>query len=156
MKRIHSQQTNRRLIVINYAALLLMNICFYLVTEYTAGNRIFDIIGLSAVIVIVITFVPVHLRTGFWRQVHAGAELLDERQLQVTHRSVAIAYAWFTVICLAIMLTNALLAHFISGMRFIITVPLVGSLIYLAHTLPSSILAWTESVEPETNGSRIV
>ncbi|HPQ40149.1 MAG TPA: hypothetical protein PLV45_07215 [bacterium] len=156
MKRVFSQHTNRRLVIINYTALLLMNVCFYLVTEYSIDHHVFDVIGLGSIIITIITFVPVHIRTGFWKQVHSDAESLDERQLQVTHQSVAQSYAWFTVICLIIILADALMARFTSGFRFIITVPLGGSLIYLAHSLPSSILAWTETIEsipdsPETS-----
>ena len=134
--------------VVNYLCLLIMNMCFYWVVEQSDASHVVDAVGLAALGVVVVTFIRVHARTGLWKLTHAKAETLDERQLQMTHQALGRSYAWFTVICLVIMLTHAAVYRLVPGLNFIITMPLVGSLIYLAHTLPGAILAWTETEVP--------
>jgi len=130
---------------INYLCLLVMNICFYFVTGNSNQHYIFDIIGISAFAGVVVTFYYVYIRTGLWKLVHSRTDDLDERELQITHEALAISYAWFTVICLVIMFIHAVLFRFLPDVNFIITVPLVVSLIYLAHTLPAAFLVWNKN-----------
>ena len=142
-------KANRRTwVVVNYLCLLIMNVCFYFVFERPDMTHIVDVIGLAAIVVVVISFFRVHTKTGLWKLTHAKTDTLDERQMQITHAALSSSYGWFAVICLVIMLVHAVLYRLIPGLNFVITVPLVGSLIYLAHTLPGSILAWTEAEVP--------
>jgi hypothetical protein len=125
-----------------------MNLCFYIVFHKRDITHAVDVIGLGSLFIVVVSFYQVHRRTGLWQLTHSRTDLLDERQVQITHTALSQSYAWFTVICLVIMLVHAVLYRLVPGINFVITVPLVGSLIYLAHTLPGSILAWTENEVP--------
>ncbi|MEE8405004.1 MAG: hypothetical protein V3S17_06405, partial [candidate division Zixibacteria bacterium] len=57
-----------------------------------------------------------------------------------TLESIKLSYTVFAIVCLVIIMSISLIAGKHDSMIMLITV----SLIYLAHTLPSSILAWTE------------
>jgi peptidoglycan/LPS O-acetylase OafA/YrhL len=143
------EKTRRRIrVVLNYLFLLIMNVCFYLVSEKVDMTHMVDAVGIGALVLVAITFRRLHKKTGLWKLTHAKTDQLDERQVQITHRALSQSYGWFTVICLVIMLVHAVLYRLVPGLNFVITVPLVGSLIYLAHTLPGSILAWTETEVP--------
>jgi hypothetical protein len=132
----------------NYSLLLIMNLCFYMVIEERDTTHWVDAVGIASLLAVAITFVRLHGRSGLWRLTHAKTDTLDERQVQVTHLALRHAYGWFTVICLAIMLVHAVLYRLVPGLDLVITVPLAVSLIYLAHTLPGSVLAWTEMEVP--------
>ena len=140
--------SRRAWMVVNYLCLLIMNVCFYFVAQYKDMTHAVDAVGLLALVVVVITFRQVHWKTGLWRLTHAKTDTLDERQVQITHVALGRSYAWFSVICLAIMLFHAAVYRLVPGVNFVITIPLAGSLIYLAHTLPGAGLAWTEAEVP--------
>ena len=134
--------------MVNYLCLVIMNVCFYFVWIYRDITHAVDAAGIGALIVVVITFILVHWRTGLWQLTHSKSDALDERQLEITHNALKQSYSWFAVICLAIMLTHAVVYRLAPGLDFALSVPLVVSLIYLAHTLPGSVLAWTETEMP--------
>lgn len=138
----------RSLVTANYLCLIIMNVCFYFVYQHKDASHLVDAAGILALILVVATFIPLHMKSGLWKLTHAGADMLDERELQVTHDALSRAYGWFTVICLAIMMAHAVLFSLVPALDFVITMPLVASLIYFAHTLPGSILAWTERGVP--------
>jgi hypothetical protein len=97
-----------------------------------------------AVILVITTFVPVHVRTGLWRLAHARVDKLDEREIQQTLRSLRHAYVIFSIIALLIILSLVFVD--LGGRTEQLIVFWV--LLYLAHTLPSSILAWTSPRVP--------
>jgi len=138
----------RTLVAVNYAALLLMNIAFYLVTIGKNVSHIIDVVGIACLLTVGITFRTVHLKTGIWKLTHSKSSALDERELSLTHRALSESYAWFTIICLGIMLAQSFASRLSICPAFTLTIPLVVSLIYLAHTLPGSIISWTESDAP--------
>ncbi len=144
-----SKTTRKTLVIVNYVFLVIMNGCFYLVSGNSDMTHLVDAVGLTALILVLVTFLPLHWKTGFWKLTHARTAALDERELQLTHTALRHAYAWFTVTCLVIVLAHAVLFRLVGDTSFVITVPLAGSLIYLAHTLPGSVLAWTEPMTPE-------
>jgi len=142
--------TGRRVqVTVNYAALLLMNIAFYFVYKGRNASHIYDVIGLISIVVVGVTFRSVHWKTGIWKLTHARSKELDERELSLTHWALSQSYAWFTVICLVIMLAFALSSRMNICPQYTISIPLVGSLIYLAHTLPGSMIAWKGEMLPE-------
>jgi ABC-type Fe3+ transport system permease subunit len=125
--------------VINYAALVMFLLLF------SAGERsgwTGLVIGatLVSLALALISFVIVHIKTRLWKLVHTKEDRLDERQIQVTHYSLRYAYGIFSVISLAVLLVLALLA----GRSDSVLIMVFACLLYLAHTLPSAILAWTE------------
>jgi hypothetical protein len=138
----------RAWMLVNYLCLFIMNVCFYFVAQNEDMTHAVDALGILAFVGVVFTFRKVHWKTGLWKLTHAKTETLDERQVQVTHIALGRSYAWFSVICLAIILFHAIVYRLLPGVNFIITIPLAGSLIYLAHTLPGSVLAWTEAEVP--------
>jgi len=143
MEREMSTRRRRIGVAINYLSILLILVFFYL-GKY-AGWSIPLIIGeMAAVAIAVATFVVFHLRTRLWKLVHASILELDERELQVTDKSLRYAYSIFSITCLLIL---AYCFYYLtesgdSAMGALV----LFSLIYLAHTLPSSIIAWMEKV----------
>jgi len=134
--------TKRRVgVVINYLSIFLILVLFYL--GKSMGWNVPLIIGeIAALAIAVITFVVFHLRTRLWKLVHASIQELDERELQVTDKSLRYAYGIFSITCLLILaycLYN-LTESGDSAMGALV----FFSLIYLAHTLPSSVIAWME------------
>lgn len=93
---------------------------------------------LAALVVGLITFIRVYWRTGLWKLAHASFKKLDERQVQVMYDSLSHSYAVFTIVCLVIVYLNALVE------RGPVPIVVAGSLLYLAHTLPAAVVAWTE------------
>ena len=142
--------TDRRVqVTVNYAALLLMNIAFYFVYKGRNASHVIDAVGLFSIVVVGVTFRSVHWKTGIWKLTHARSKDLDERELSLTHWALSISYGWFAVICLVIMLAMSLIGRMNICPQYTISIPLVGSLIYLAHTLPGSMIAWKGEVLPE-------
>jgi hypothetical protein len=137
---VRSSKSKRRAgVLLNYGALLL------LVGVFAIGQRSawpgLVVAGLAATAVLLVaSFVKIHLRTRLWRLVHARVEDLDERQYQITLRALRYAYAIFTVTSLSVVFCLALTAEWNSSLLMLV----LASLLYLAHTLPSSVLAWTE------------
>lgn len=142
------KQRRRTLVVVNYLFLVVMNVCFYFVYHHRHMTHLVDALGLVALALVGLTFYRVHLQSGLWKLTHRRLEDLDERETQLTHHALRYAYAWFTVICLVLLMSHAVFYRLIPAISFVITVPLAGSLIYLAHTLPGSVLAWTERETP--------
>ncbi|MBU8870588.1 MAG: hypothetical protein KOO60_06980 [Gemmatimonadales bacterium] len=142
-------RTRRRgLVTANYLSLLIVNVCFVFVYQQRGASHLIDAAGITAFIFVIATFIPAHVQSGLWKLTHTATGMLDERELQITHNSLSRAYSGFTVICLAIMMVHAVLYGLVPSLDFVISMPLVSSLIYLAHTLPGSILAWTEREVP--------
>jgi hypothetical protein len=135
-----SREMRRALVAVNYLSLLLFLLCYYL-GVIRGWNLALQTSVLILLAVSLTSFIFVHMRTGLWRLAHAKQEELDERQIQVTHEALRYSYAIFTVSCLLIMGFNAITGH--SG-HYMFDIVLPVSFIYFAHSLPSSVLAWTE------------
>ena len=133
-----SLSKRRAVVVINYSLLLAT-----LLLSQTGHWFEWSIVTKAGFIVLVIsviaTFFPLHMRTGLYRLAHAKVETLDERELQKNLESVRYAYLAFTVISLLIILTIVVFGS--GGQTQQLAVFWI--LLYLAHTLPSSFLAWT-------------
>jgi len=150
MKNETSRTQRRYTVTVNYFCLVLMNVCFYFVWVYKDMSGVVDVVGIGALIVVAGTFFLAHWKTGLWHLTHARSDVLDERQLQVTHDALSRSYGVFAVISLAIMMTHAVVYGLVPSLDFVLSVPLVVSLLYLAHTLPGSFLAWSETRMPGT------
>ena len=107
-----------------------------------------DVLGWGAVPVLLVacvalalglvTFMRVFWRTRLWKITHSGFKRLDERQIQVVYGAIRNSYWVFTIVCLAILYANAV------AEKGNIPVLVAGSMLYLAHTLPAAVVAWTE------------
>jgi hypothetical protein len=92
----------------------------------------------GAVVLGIITFMRVFWRTRLWKVTHAGFGALDERQIQVVYESLRTSYWIFTVVCVVILYVNSVME------KGHVSVLVAGSVLYLAHTLPAAVVAWTE------------
>jgi len=139
MKAGISKPNRRIAVVANYGCVLLFLASFYVGKYY--GWSVEVIAGaIVTAATAVITFIILHIRTRLWKLVHTKAEKLDERQIQVTRESLRYSYAIFTVVSLLVLMCIALSA----GRHDSNLILVFASLLYLAHTLPSSVMAWTE------------
>ncbi|MCK5785300.1 MAG: hypothetical protein KAH54_01935 [Candidatus Sabulitectum sp.] len=140
----------KTLAVLNYGALLVLNIAFYFVYKGRAASHIYDAIGIASLIIVALTFVPLHKRSGIWKLTHSKSKDLDERELSLTHWALSESYGWFAVICLVIMFALSLIGRMNICPQYTISMPLVASLIYFSHTLPGTLIAWKKGI-PEEN-----
>ncbi|OPX24645.1 MAG: hypothetical protein B1H05_04800 [Candidatus Cloacimonas sp. 4484_140] len=129
---------NRRLsVLINYASMIIILVLFYIVrmgilkTVFLA----FEVIPLIAVI---LSFRHAFVKTGIWKMTHASFKKLDEREVQVVFKATSISYSLFAIAILVIIYIFIL-----SGLGQIDAL-LAVSLLYFAHILPASIIAWNE------------
>jgi len=97
-----------------------------------------------SVVFVIVTFFPIHVRTGLWRLAHAKVDTLDEREIQLTLGSLRYAYSLFSIFALLVILVMAVFGFGSQALRLVV----FWVLLYLAHTLPSSILAWTMTRVP--------
>lgn len=131
---------NRRIwVLINYICLGLLLFSFYSGELVERTTVIYAALAF-ALIVGLISFFLVHINTGLWKLVHSKIDKLDERQVQVTHGALRHSYSIFTILALIILLIIALSGGYDDANIIMI----FASLLYLAHTFPSSVLAWTE------------
>jgi len=136
-----SQAARRTLVLVNYGSLLLFLVAWYATLQLHGMLIWLPLVLPLFLIACIATFIPLYMKTGLWRLSHSKEETLDERQLQITHDALRSAYSIFSVICLLIILAVATLG---GAAYFLIDVVLACSLIYFAHTLPASVLAWKE------------
>lgn len=131
---------NRRIgVMINYIALIMLLIFFEL-TKYGIGLAHwagFSLIGVF-LLILIISFVYVYVQSGLWRLTHKKTNNLDERELQVVTQAIRISYTIFVITVIVMVYLLAIL-----GIGAI-DVVIAASLLYLAHIIPTSILAWTE------------
>jgi len=125
---------------VNYCSLLLLLI-FWNVLPRLDVDDLFRLLSLVLFIpLIAISFVIVEVRTGLWMLVHKKPDDLDERELQNVLVALRYAYGIFAVICLVVLFAQAVV---LPQEIVFVDVLLAASLLYFAHSLPASILAWT-------------
>ena len=138
-----SRTLRRGYVALNLASLIILEGLYY---GWVAGGVHNPVaVGLIVVclITLVLSFLHVIWRTGLWRLTHTGVENLDERQVMVTREALRYSYGIFVPFILAAMFAAAVAADFD---RNIFDVMLPAGLLYLAHILPATILAWREKV----------
>ena len=132
-------QNRRTGVLINYFALVMALILFEL-TKYGIGIPHwagFSLIGIF-LLILIISFVYVYVKSGLWRLTHKKTENLDEREIQVVTQAIRISY---TIFVITVIVMVYLFAIFGLGT---IDVVIAATLLYLAHIIPTSIVAWTE------------
>lgn len=138
------------LAVLNYSTLILMNVMFYFVFRGREASHMFDAIGILSLLIVIVTFIPLHMKSGIWKLTHTKSDKLDERELALTHWALSESYGWFAIICLLILLALSLISRMNICPQYTISMPLVASMIYLAHTLPGTLIIWKKSRPGET------
>ncbi len=131
---------NRRIgVLINYFALV-MTLVFFEITKYGIGLSHWAGFAFAGVflLILILSFVYVYVNSGLWALTHKKTENLDERQIQVVTNAIRVSYSTFVIIVIILVYLFAIL-----GVGTI-DVVFAASLLYLAHIIPASILAWTE------------
>ncbi len=137
MKKQKSINQNRVWISINYLSLIIGVLLFYAVKilHWPLSYLLFEI-GILGVFIV--SFFKAFIIPKFWKTVHTSLENLDEREVQVVFNALRYAYSIFAIICLVIIYGFAIAKY------QPIDVVIAGSLLYLAHSLPASIIGWNE------------
>lgn len=139
---LHGSKGRRRSwVTLNYLSITLLLAWYYLLPDLSRIRPIAVIAVLGLLAMAVSSFLAVQMRTGLWTIVHSRVDDLDERQLQVVHTALRRSYSIFSVVCLVLLLAQGIAGHW-GFVLFDVVLP--AALIYFAHSLPSSILAWTE------------
>lgn len=132
-------RSNRRIwVVINYLSLIMLIILYRL--GHFKGWSVLIVVSLIVVfITLQFSFSRLHKKTGLWKLVHTSVKELDEREIQITHEALRYSYSIFVITCLLIIFIFSILE-----IDLIIDVISGVTLLYLAHTLPASVIAWAE------------
>ena len=137
MKKEITRKDRRIGVIVNYICLMLLIAIFFTGEHY--GWSI-PLIGgiIVAFLVVIISFNRVQIKTGLWNLAHTKTKGLDEREMQVTHEALRASYSIFSIVCLVIIYVNSI------AEKGNIHILIFAAVLYLAHTLPSSVIAWTE------------
>ncbi len=140
MKRNMSRKSRRIFIVLNCYFLIMIPFCFFL--SGRIGWNIYIIVGLIiSLTATIFTSNRVHFRTGLWKLVHTKSKDLDERQIQLTYWALQISYKIYSITSLTLLFAIAL--YLVAESRPFLLI-LLHSMIFLAHSLPASVIGWTE------------
>jgi hypothetical protein len=128
---------NRIWILLHYLSLIAVLVFFYTgkYLEWPTYTIMFEI---GFLIILIISFFRTFISTKFWKMVHTSSRYLDEREMLVVLIALKNSYSIFTITCLIIIFTLALI-----GFQQI-DILLAGTLLLLAHTLPAAIVGWKE------------
>ncbi len=136
MKNSISLSKRRIWIIVNYLSVLSI-VVLWEYCEIVNSSKIIKSFCIIPLLIVVISFIIVYWKTGFWHFVHKSINKLDERELQLTSSTLRYSYGIFSVLLLSILLLFSVFERPVS-------IILVVSLIYIAHIIPVSIIAWRE------------
>jgi len=134
-----SKSKRRLAVLINYGCLLLF-VGMFITGKYLEWNIAVIVCGLLALIMLLVSFIALHIKTKLWKLAHSKTADLDERELQLTLQSLRHSYIIYAIISLLVIFSLAMLA----GRHDSTLIIIYAGLLYLAHTLPSAIIAWRE------------
>jgi len=134
-KRVRNH--NRYWILLHYLSLIAVLVFFY-IGKYSDWPIVTVIFEIGFFAILMLSFFKAFIRTKFWKMVHNSYKNLDEREIFVVLMALKYAYSIFTITCLIILFTYALIGY------HQIEILLAGALLLLAHTLPAAIVGWKE------------
>jgi len=137
MKQQNFREQNRFWILLHYFSLIAV-LVFYYSGKYLHWPIVTVIFEIGFLIILIISFFRVFIKTKFWKMVHTSSKNLDEREILAVLNGLKSSYSIFTVTCLIIIYTFSLIGY------HRIDVLLAGALLLLAHTLPAAIVGWNE------------
>lgn len=137
MNKQISRASRRFWVIINYLGIFMI-LGFFYSGKASGWSPAFTIAILLVASVLVISFIYGFGITHLWKLVHTSTRKLDERQIQVVNRALKVSYSVFAVSILLIVYLYALI------IEKPIDVVMAICMLYLAHTLPAAVLAWTE------------
>lgn len=138
-----SKRARRTWVCVNYLSLVLVLVFLYAASRGEWQAALLTAIACSLALT-GLSFVQLHVSTGLWKLVHTKVDNLDERQLQVIHAALRLSYIVFAIVCLSFFLVTEVLRDRSSSLMEMSLVPVIAAFIYVAHTLPASVIAWTE------------
>ena len=124
-------------IFIHYLCLVIILIIFYSVKSMGLP-KLYLLLEIIPIIGLVMSFRKAFGISNLWKLTHTSYKKLDEREMQLVFKATTYSYSIFTIICLVIIYTFNLI-----GLA-IIDVIMAACLLYIAHILPASIIAWNE------------
>jgi hypothetical protein len=135
MKEKHATIFLRILVLVNYLCLMPL-LFFYKLGDTLQWNPTLIALELVFLAVLILTFIKVHISTGFWKLVHTKSQNLNESDIQITRAALAFGFTVFMInfAFMSYMKIHVMFTRF-SFMDIV-------ALIYIADTLPSSYLAW--------------
>ena len=142
--RISDSLSKRRAAVVLNHGLLVLTVLLSMTGQLFGWSVVTKVCFCLLAISVIATFFPLHIRTGLWRLAHAKADSLDERETQQVLESVRQAYVVFSIVSLLTILIWVVFGMGTQTQGLVV----FWVLLYLAHTLPSSILAWTVNRVP--------
>ncbi len=137
MKQEKTIKRRRFGVVITLVSLFAAAFIFEYAVNHHQWSMQLSIIEFVMLGVFLISFIFTFLKTGLWKFTHKPLEVLDEREMELTSKSLRYAYMIFSIIVLALLLAFSVLDRPLS-------VVLVVALILFAHLLPAAFIAWTE------------
>ena len=137
MKKQNFREQNRILILLHYFSLIGV-LVFYYSGKYLHWPIFTVILAIGFFVILIVSFFKVFIKTKFWKMVHTSNKNLDEREMLVVLNGLKSSYSIFTITCLIIIYTFALIGY------HRIDVLLAGALLLLAHTLQAAIIGWKE------------
>ena len=132
-----TKHTCRLAVLINYFSIIVILALFYIV-RLGILKTVFIAFEIIPLIATVLSFRHAFVKTDLWKMTHASYKKLDEREIQVVFKATSISYSLFAIATLVIIYIFIL-----SGLGQIDAV-LAVSLLYVAHILPASVIAWSE------------
>ena len=124
-------------VVINFFGVLIILVLFYLV-KLGVLQTYFLILEIIPLTLIVLSFRRAFVKTDIWKITHASSRKLDEREAQVVYRATNLSYSLFAILTLVVIYLFIL-----SGFGQIDAV-LAICILYIAHILPASVIAWND------------
>ena len=134
------QKKRRTAMILNYLSVIVMLVLFYLV-KLQVLKMIYLVLEIIPIVVIILTFRNAFIKSSIWKLTHSSSKELDEREMHLVLHATNISYSLFAIAILVIIYVFIL-----SGLGQIDAV-LAISLLYFAHILPASVIAWNEKGE---------
>ena len=125
---------NKIRIITNYLSLAVCIIWFYImkIYQWPLSGVLF---GTGIFTIFLISIFKAFIKTKFRRIVHLSSEKHDAREMQIVLNALKYAYSLFSVVCLITIYASAITEYPINVLP-------AGGLLYLAYTLPASIVGW--------------
>ena len=130
-----TSKSNRRIgVIINFICLTVIVLLFELIKlKREPILLIYELIPFG---IFILSYIIYFVKTGLWKFTHKSLNKLDEREIQLTNKSLRFSYSIFTIITLSLFMIYTLL-----GLQ--VNMVLVVSLLFLAHILPAYYISWT-------------
>lgn len=124
-------------LIINYFSLILMIVMFYRPDILTI-NKLFLSLILLPLGSLIVSFIIIFQRTGLWGLTHKKLNCIGGDQLREYYNAIRISYSIFAILIIALL-------FIFSIFEIKVNVILAAALLYVAHILPASVMAWSNN-----------